>query len=211
MPTYDGAALCCISMLVVFAVFLNLVEVSIITRQMTLSRERFTGEAFDCAFYPLVGRLVCVSFVGVASFTCLLASGFLVCFSDMGVACIETVFTYSLYMMFGPMLLGVSFFFLLNYEQYGYSCTRDLRRVYNPSVKLLLSMLCFISIFITFMCCIKTWIRKLTCMLRNNDNWFTRLVNCLVCTPTAEVAAAERRGPAGRQDVEEVVALRSQL
>ncbi len=214
MPNYDAGALCCIGMIVVFGLLVNIMEITLIARQLTYCTEHYKGEVFECPYYPLITRLVCVCFIGLTSFVCLVASGMLVCFEEMGITLLETVFIYLLYIIFGPLLLSVCFFFLFNFEQYGYTCNRQYQKVYNPAMRFFLAVLCFIAILVTVLSCIKGLMRKMSCILRNNNNCFTRFLNFLLCA-SGERAVMEtqhgrqqfRRGVA---DTEEIVGLREQ-
>ena len=198
MPNYDSGALCCIGMLVVFGLFVNTMEISLIAKQINTCISRYQGIVFDCTFYPLITRLVFVSFIGITSFLCLLASGLLVCFEETGITFMESVFLYTLYVIFGPLMLGLCFFFLVNYEQYGYTCNRSYKKIYNPVMRFFLAILCFVAIVVTVLCCVKALLRKMTCVLRNNNHCFTRCLICILCV-SGERLMLEGRQPTQSQ------------
>ncbi|MDR3548261.1 MAG: hypothetical protein P4M11_08380 [Candidatus Pacebacteria bacterium] len=183
MVNYERSALCCIMLLVIFAVAINVLELTVLLHQIHTYFVNYSGLAFDCRFYPMISRLVCVLFVAVASCVCLMATIVLIWFEDLAVGYVEKLFSYSLYLLFGPLMLTACFFFLLNYENYGYSCNTRLQKQYSGNNKALLIVLCFLSILITVLCCVKSLIRKLSSALRNNDNCLAKLVNLVIGTP----------------------------
>eukprot|EP00826_Nyctotherus_ovalis_P048396 TRINITY_DN569_c0_g1_i5.p1 TRINITY_DN569_c0_g1~~TRINITY_DN569_c0_g1_i5.p1 ORF type:complete len:210 (+),score=36.24 TRINITY_DN569_c0_g1_i5:197-826(+) len=180
MDNYDNEALCCLGLLVIFGLALNISEICFITQQLTHSSTLEKGALFDCTFYPLISRLICVSYISVVSLVCLLSSILLVCYESTGIECMESAFVTLVYFVFGPLLAGVCFFFLARYEQFGFVCDANNQKVYNPLVWAFITFLCFLSILVTVLTFAKTLMMRVNKMLKGNT-YITRVGNWMLC------------------------------
>ena len=165
MADCDTEALFCLGIIICFSFMVNVSEICILLHQIYTSIKLFQGKLFDCTFYPLISRLILVVYTSLVSLVCIFSSFFLICFESSIV--FERAILYSLYFIFGPIMTIACFFFILNYEDYGYTCNKSLERIYNPVVWVLCCFLCVIGIVITVMSCAKKLIIKLNCVSRS--------------------------------------------
>eukprot|EP00826_Nyctotherus_ovalis_P066975 TRINITY_DN9968_c0_g1_i18.p1 TRINITY_DN9968_c0_g1~~TRINITY_DN9968_c0_g1_i18.p1 ORF type:complete len:219 (+),score=41.19 TRINITY_DN9968_c0_g1_i18:71-727(+) len=158
MPDYDAGALLCLGVVVTFSFLINVSEIFYVFREIQ-GCFSYRGLHFDCSYYPLISRLILIICTALISFVCVLSTAFLLCFESSTV--LEHFVLYSLYAIFGPIMAGVSFFFLLNYEQYGYTCDRRLNKIYNPAVWVVLNFMCVIGIILSIVVCAKAFIKRI--------------------------------------------------
>ena len=177
MSDYETEALFCLSIVVIFTFLINVTEIYAVFQEIKRSMLIMHDPSFDCAFNPLISRLTLIICTTLISFICLLSSAFLLCFNAHRV--LEQFILYSLFVIFGPIMTLVCFFFILNYEQYGYTCDSHLNKIYNPVVWVILNFLCFVGIILTITTYAKALIKRIECLGRSH--WAKRTVACLLC------------------------------
>ena len=189
---YDNQVLCCAITLISCFVGLNSIEIAITISQMIHAYSALTGSAFDCSFYPLTLQLTCISFIAATALTFLVTTTAMMCIKETAESTIEHCMLISLYIIYGPCMFMSCFYFLLFFEDYGYSCGKFGERQYNQSLKVAYAILCLVGAVITVISGAKAAIKKVTNALRDDSNWYTMLINTMVNAPRVSASDEER-------------------
>lgn len=203
-----------LGMIVIFSLYcliMNTIEIYWMFQYISQNYHKLSGDAFDCYIHPLVPQL-CVGFflaftimlclfIGMASLCCYCLTGF-----------VEGLFVYGLYTIYGPCLLCVSLYFLMNISEYNFSCTPySLNKVYSYKALIISAILGCISILITFGCCIRKLVQYMSRTLRNDSNCFTKLVNAILFKTGNSTDQIQEREEAERQALQTTENQRNQL
>eukprot|EP00826_Nyctotherus_ovalis_P026818 TRINITY_DN20922_c0_g1_i1.p2 TRINITY_DN20922_c0_g1~~TRINITY_DN20922_c0_g1_i1.p2 ORF type:complete len:118 (-),score=19.39 TRINITY_DN20922_c0_g1_i1:158-511(-) len=86
------------------------------------------------------------------------------------------------YLLYGPMLLVTCMYFLFNIKEYSFACRMPgYRKEYGYKTHIIVSILAFVSVLVTFLWCVKKLIKRLSQTLRNDQSCFTKVINSFIC------------------------------
>eukprot|EP00826_Nyctotherus_ovalis_P066304 TRINITY_DN9790_c0_g1_i1.p2 TRINITY_DN9790_c0_g1~~TRINITY_DN9790_c0_g1_i1.p2 ORF type:complete len:109 (+),score=16.19 TRINITY_DN9790_c0_g1_i1:161-487(+) len=85
-----------------------------------------------------------------------------------------------LYFVFGPLLCGMCFFFLLNMDKYGFTCAGGYKRSYNIPLHIVLTIFGAIGVLVTVCPCLRKLIQRLSRSMGRRDGCCSNLMNYFV-------------------------------
>ena len=179
MSGCNSIVFCFLGIIIAFNFFLNLNETLVIIKDIKKAKDEYEGALFDCNYYSLIIFLIITSYATLISFLCVLSSFFFISFVSEYLS--WKIITTLIYIIFGPLMSTICFLILLNYENFGYTCDQDLNKIYNPSIWVIVSLLCIIGLTFTVIRCKKTVISKIGSIA--SSMWAKKLVNCLLREP----------------------------
>lgn len=176
----DKPALCALFIFTLLVVIFNGYAIyAFIKNTIRLSRD-LSGVAFDCFFYPKISVLAVLFFLGCVSLLLLFLTVSNFCDSDPEETTLGNLAVYSFYFLFGPFLSGVCFFFLLNMDKYGYTCSEDYKRSYNIPLHIVLTLFGAIGILIMVGPCVRKAIQKLSRSMSRREGCCAKFMNYFV-------------------------------
>ena len=174
-----GTILCLLIMLISFIIF-NGSEIFTSVEKLIDSSFSDKSEEFECSFYPSVSRFICTAYFTLVSISCSTYGLITVYIETNESPFLEKVFTTLLYLVFGPILTCISFFFLLHYDQYGYTCDINYNKNYNILVWFLVTFVCFSSIVVMVMTFYKDMMKKINKAISNNSSFYGKIINWIL-------------------------------
>ena len=178
--TEDKQTLCVALLFTIFTVIFNGYAVDTFVKGLIEANTFYTGAEFDCHFYPKIPVLAVLLFLTALTELILILMIASFWYLDPIQSPVGSFVLKSLYILFGPIICAVCFFFLFHMETYGYTCTTSGKQVYNTTLLLVASVFGTFGALITAGSCVTSIIRKLSYLMTRRNGCCANCMNFFI-------------------------------